>query len=92
MEWKPRALWQASKASTGKSWLTRVALQCTTIRSIFWILHGGVVIRLIMMFFRGSEAFALEAGAALHAEGAEDGGEDSDDEIDDGFPVYFHDD
>ena len=30
--------------------------------------------------------------AALHAEGAEDGGEDSDDEIDDGFPVYFHDD
>ena len=28
--------------------------------------------------------------AALHAEGAEDGGEDSDDEIDDGFPVYFH--
>ena len=26
--------------------------------------------------------------AALHAEGAED----SDDEIDDGFPVYFHDD
>ena len=45
-----------------------------------------------MMFFRGSEAFALEAGAALHAEGAEDGGEDSDDEIDDGFPVYFHDD
>lgn len=34
----------------------------------------------------------LEAGAALHAEGAEDGGEDSDDEIDDGFPVYFHDD
>ena len=57
-----------------------------------WILHGGVVIRLIMMFFRGSEAFALEAGAALHAEGAEDSGEDSDDEIDDGFPVYFHDD
>ena len=34
----------------------------------------------------------LEVGAALHAEGAEDGGEDSDDEIDDGFPVYFHDD
>lgn len=32
----------------------------------------------------------LEVGAALHAEGAEDGGEDSDDEIDDGFPVYFH--
>ena len=30
--------------------------------------------------------------AALHAEGAEDSGEDSDDEIDDGFPVYFHDD
>ena len=30
--------------------------------------------------------------AALYAEGAEDGGEDSDDEIDDGFPVYFHDD
>ena len=30
--------------------------------------------------------------AALHAEGAENGGEDSDDEIDDGFPVYFHDD
>ena len=30
--------------------------------------------------------------AALHAEGAEDGSEDSDDEIDDGFPVYFHDD
>ena len=30
--------------------------------------------------------------AALHAERAEDGGEDSDDEIDDGFPVYFHDD
>ena len=30
--------------------------------------------------------------SALHAEGAEDGGEDSDDEIDDGFPVYFHDD
>jgi hypothetical protein len=28
--------------------------------------------------------------AALHAEGTEDGGEDSDDEIDDGFPVYFH--
>ena len=28
--------------------------------------------------------------AALHAEGAEDGGEDSDDEIDNGFPVYFH--
>ena len=28
--------------------------------------------------------------AALYAEGAEDGGEDSDDEIDDGFPVYFH--
>ena len=28
--------------------------------------------------------------AALHAEGAENGGEDSDDEIDDGFPVYFH--
>ena len=35
MEWKPRALWQASKASTGKSWFTRVALQCTTIRLIF---------------------------------------------------------
>ena len=30
--------------------------------------------------------------AALHAEGAEDSGEDSDDEIDDGFPVYFHND
>ena len=30
--------------------------------------------------------------AALHTEGAEDGSEDSDDEIDDGFPVYFHDD
>ena len=29
--------------------------------------------------------------AALHAEGAENGGEDCDDEIDDGFPVYFHD-
>ena len=34
----------------------------------------------------------LKVGAALHTEGAEDGGEDSDDEIDDGFPVYFHDD
>ena len=34
----------------------------------------------------------LEVGAALHAERAEDSGEDSDDEIDDGFPVYFHDD
>ena len=34
----------------------------------------------------------LEVGAALHAEGAEDSGEDCDDEIDDGFPVYFHDD
>ena len=34
----------------------------------------------------------LEVGAALHAERAEDGGEDSDDEIDDGFPVYFHND
>ena len=34
----------------------------------------------------------IELLAALHAEGAEDGGEDSDDEIDDGFPVYFHDD
>ena len=56
------------------------------------ILHGCVVVRLIMMFFRGSEAFVLEVGAALHTEGAEDGGEDSDDEIDDGFPVYFHDD
>ena len=32
---KPLALWQASNASTGKSWLTRVALQCTTIRLIF---------------------------------------------------------
>ena len=32
---EPRALWQASKASTGKSWLIRVALQCTTIKSIF---------------------------------------------------------
>lgn len=30
--------------------------------------------------------------AALHTEGAENGSEDSDDEIDDGFPVYFHDD
>ena len=30
--------------------------------------------------------------AALHAERAENGGEDSEDEIDDGFPVYFHDD
>ena len=30
--------------------------------------------------------------AALHAEGAENGGEDSDDEIEDGVPVYFHDD
>ena len=29
-------------------------------------------------------------GAAY--ERAEDSGEDSDDEIDDGFPVYFHDD
>lgn len=28
--------------------------------------------------------------AALHAEGAENGGENCDDEIDDGFPVYFH--
>ena len=34
----------------------------------------------------------LEAGTALHTEGAEDGSEDSDDEIDDGFPVYFHND
>ena len=33
------------------------------------------------MFFRGNEAFALEAGAALHTEGAENGSEDSDDEI-----------
>ena len=32
----------------------------------------------------------LQSLAALHAEGAENGGEDSDDEIDDGFPVYFH--
>ena len=45
-----------------------------------------------MMFLCGSEAFVLEVGAALHTEGAENGGEDSDDEIDDGFPVYFHDD
>ena len=33
----------------------------------------------------------LRAGAALYAEGADGGGEDGDDEIDDGFPVYFHD-
>ena len=55
------------------------------------ILHGCVVVRLIMIFFRGSEAFVLEVGATLHTEGAENGSEDSDDEIDDGFPVYFHD-
>ena len=35
-----------------------------------------------MMFFRGSEAFVLEVGAALHAERAEDGSEDGDDEVD----------
>ena len=32
----------------------------------------------------------LQSLAALHAEGAEDGSKDSDDEVDDGFPVYFH--
>ena len=44
-----------------------------------------------MMFFRGSEAFVLEVGAALHTEGAENGGEDSDDEIDDFLDCFlFH--
>ena len=31
----------------------------------------------------------LEVGAALHAEGAGDGGEDGDDEVDDGLDVLF---
>ena len=33
----------------------------------------------------------LEAGTTLHTEGTEGGGEDGDDEVDDGFPIYFHD-
>ena len=50
-----------------------------------------VVVRLIMMFFRGSEAFVLEVGAALHTEGAENGSEDSDDEINDFLDSFlFH--
>ena len=28
--------------------------------------------------------------ATLHKEGAEDGGEDGDDELNDGFPIDFH--
>ena len=44
-----------------------------------------------MMFFRGSEAFVLEMGAALHTEGAENGSEDSDDEINDFLDSFlFH--
>ena len=44
-----------------------------------------------MMFFRGSEALVLEVGAALHTEGAENGGEDSDDEINDFLDSFlFH--
>ena len=32
---------------------------------------------------------SLQLGAALYTEGAEGGGEDGDDEIDDGLPIYF---
>ena len=34
--------------------------------------------------------FCLKLGAALYAERTDGGGEDGDDEINDGFPVYFH--
>ena len=34
--------------------------------------------------------YRLEVGAALYAECTDGGGEDGDDEINDGFPVYFH--
>ena len=32
----------------------------------------------------------LKLGAALYTECTDGGGEDGDDEINDGFPVYFH--
>ena len=32
----------------------------------------------------------LKLGAALYTERTDGGGEDGDDEINDGFPVYFH--
>ena len=32
----------------------------------------------------------LKLGAALYTESTDGGGEDGDDEINDGFPVYFH--
>ena len=34
--------------------------------------------------------YRLEVGAALYTECTDGGGEDGDDEINDGFPVYFH--
>ena len=50
-----------------------------------------MIFRTDLTVFPFSSVCDLEASAALHAEGAENGSEDSDDEIDDGFPVYFHD-
>ena len=34
--------------------------------------------------------YRLKLGAALYTERTDGGGEDGDDEINDGFPVYFH--
>ena len=36
------------------------------------------------------QLYRLKLGAALYTERTDGGGEDGDDEINDGFPVYFH--